>query len=104
MRLVSEEGTHPVNSGILRLPAAHVEGDDSDAHALCRLAVHVAQFQPRMVLLLPRPKCLLGYEWRILKRIYRIMTFWTFGGREYASLQEQDISYCVTIMQSDISN
>lgn len=70
---------HPIHGGVLRLAAAHVEGDNGDAHALCGLAVDVAQLQPRVVLLLPRPQRLLGYKWRIWKCYVSQITDTTFG-------------------------
>lgn len=49
----------------MRLAAAHVEGRDGDADVLGRLLVDVGQFQPLVVVLLPRAQCVPRLERRI---------------------------------------
>lgn len=58
---------YPINWNILRFATAHVERCHCDTNIFSCFLVHVRQFEPRVVLLLPCSKCFPGTEWGIWK-------------------------------------
>ena len=63
--------SHPINGWVLWFTTSHIEWDDSDTHILCCFLVHIWEFKPRMILLLPCFQCLPWAKGRIYRERHK---------------------------------